>query len=178
LFAIDDFASLMQTPQMQTSQTLSADEYWMKYALGAAEKAGAQGEVPVGAVIVRPTAEKFETWEIVGESGNLKEAETNPLGHAELLVISRASLNLKKWRLSDCALYVTLEPCVMCAGAIVHARLKEVIFGALDPKAGAVSSLYQILSDARLNHQPQVRSGIYAEESSILLKDFFKSRRS
>lgn len=143
----------------------------MKAALSQAQIASERGEVPIGALIVR-------NGEIVAASGNTKEADTCATGHAEIRVIQEACKKLGAWRLSDCSLYVTLEPCLMCAGAIIQARLKEVVIAALDPKAGAVSSLYQTLNDPRLNHSPEVFSGLMAEESSALLKDFFKKRRA
>ena len=100
-----------------------------------------------------------------------------PLGHAELLAVHRASQKQKSWRLNDTTLYVTLEPCAMCAGALVQARISRLVFGALDPKAGAISSLYQLAQDSRLNHQIQVEGGLFAEESKALLQDFFRRRR-
>ncbi|OFZ15587.1 MAG: tRNA-specific adenosine deaminase [Bdellovibrionales bacterium RBG_16_40_8] len=145
-------------------------ENFMARALALAEKAAAAGDVPVGAVIAR-------NGEIVAEAFNEKEALNIPSCHAEILVLERAALKLNRWRLIDCDLYVTLEPCVMCAGAIVQARLRSVTYGARDPKAGAVESIYQILSDGRLNHRPQVVSGILEKECSEILKDFFAKRR-
>lgn len=146
------------------------DEHWMRYALNLAEKAGERGEIPIGAVIV-------QNGQIIAESGNQKESTQDPLGHAEILVIRQASDRLKRWRLSDCTLYVTLEPCTMCAGAIIHARLERIVYGATDPKAGAVESLFKILSDGRLNHTPQVQKGVLERECSRLLKDFFQRLR-
>lgn len=153
------------------------DAKWMRYALELAKDAARAGEVPVGAVIVRMVGDNPELWPIAGQSGNLKEIQTDPLGHAELIAIRAATEWLGAWRLTDCRLYVTLEPCVMCAGAIVHARLAEVVYGASDPKAGAVESLYKILNDERLNHRPKVRRGVMAEECSKILSEFFLARR-
>jgi tRNA(adenine34) deaminase len=108
---------------------------------------------------------------------NLRESRHDPLAHAESMALRQASQNLGRWRLSGCTLYVTLEPCVMCAGAIVLSRIDRVVFGATDPKAGAVQSLYTILSDTRLNHRPEVTGGVLAAECSAVLKEFFAARR-
>lgn len=150
---------------------LPEHEKWMRRALELSEIAAKSGEIPVGAVIVCDGQE-------VAAAANLKEANQDPLGHAEVLAIRKAAEKLGRWRLSGCSLYVTLEPCTMCSGAIVHARLDHVIFGASDPKAGAVHSLYQILSDERLNHRPEVISGVLENEASDQLKRFFRERRS
>jgi tRNA(adenine34) deaminase len=146
------------------------DEIWMRLALGQAEEAGNCGEIPVGAVMV------FEG-KVIAQAGNNKERNQDPLGHAELLAIRSAAQVLGRWRLTGCTLYVTLEPCAMCAGAIVHSRIDRVVYGTPDPKAGAVQSLYEILSDPRLNHSPEVASGPLKDEASSLLKAFFRSRR-
>jgi tRNA(adenine34) deaminase len=152
--------------------TTSTDhERWMKRALELAQAAGSRGETPIGAVVVCDG-------EIVGEAGNHKEKPGDPLGHAEVLAIRQAAEKLGRWRLSGCTLYVTLEPCTMCAGAVVHARLDRVVYGARDPKAGAVHSLYQILADPRLNHSPEVIEGVLADEAGAVLKDFFRALRS
>jgi tRNA(adenine34) deaminase len=145
-------------------------EFWMRKALKLAAKAASRGEVPVGAVLVR----KGQQLTI---ASNRREEWHTPLGHAELIVLQRASQNLKAWRLLGCTLYVTLEPCTMCAGALVQARVERVVFGALDPKGGGMHSLYQIGRDPRLNHQIEVISGVLEAECSQLLKDFFKNRR-
>lgn len=146
------------------------DEKWMRRALALADEAGQKGEIPIGAVVVCDG-------EIVGEAANLKETNQDPVGHAELLVIRAAAEKLGRWRLSGCTLYVTLEPCTMCAGAIIHARLDRVVFAATDPKAGAVHSLYKILEDPRLNHVPEVTSGVLEAEASRQLKEFFRQLR-
>lgn len=143
----------------------------MQVALDLAKKAAEKGEVPVGAVVV------FEGKVIAG-SGNAKEAAADPLGHAEIGVLREAAKSLGRWRLTGCTLYVTLEPCVMCAGALVHARVDRVVYGAPDPKAGAVESLYTILSDPRLNHRPQVTNGVLGAECGRLLSEFFAKRRT
>lgn len=149
---------------------MNEDEKWMRRALELAGEAAKAGEIPVGAVIT------FED-RIVAESGNLKESTLDPLGHAELIAIRKASQALGRWRLTGCTLYVTLEPCAMCSGAIVHSRLDRVVYGATDPKAGAVRSLYQLLSDPRLNHSPEVSAGILEQEASEMLKSFFRQIR-
>jgi tRNA(adenine34) deaminase len=146
------------------------DLEFMTLALELAREAAARGEVPVGAILV-------ENERVIASSGNSKETEFDPLGHAEIRVIQAAAKSLGRWRLSGCTLYVTLEPCTMCAGALVHARVDRVVYGASDPKAGAVESLYQILSDTRLNHRPMIERGILADECSNILSDFFAARR-
>ena len=150
---------------------LVEDEKWMRRALELAALAGAAGEIPIGAVIVHEG-------QVIAESGNLKESNGDPLGHAEILAIRSAASALGRWRLSGCTLYVTLEPCTMCAGAMIHARLDRVVYATPDPKAGAVVSLYRILEDPRLNHAPLVSSGVLAEEASTQLKNFFRGLRA
>lgn len=147
-----------------------SDFNFMGEALSMANLAAEMGEVPVGAVITLDG-------QIVAKSQNLKESTNCPTHHAEILAIEAAAKTLGRWRLSDCELFVTLEPCIMCAGAIVQARLKRVIYGAIDPKGGAVESLYQVLSDARLNHRPMITKELRADESALLLKTFFQDRR-
>ena len=142
----------------------------MLTALALARKAAQKDEVPVGAVIVWRGA-------VIAKAYNLRETKKNPLVHAEILAIAEAARKLKRWRLSGCTLYVTLDPCPMCAGAIVNARIDTVIFGAYDPKGGAFGSLYN-LAEGRLNHSPSVTGGIMAEESSNLLKQYFKGKRA
>ena len=142
----------------------------MRVALDEADKGAADGEVPVGAVVVCDS-------EIIGRGHNRREKQHSPLAHAELLAIEQASRHLGHWRLSRCQLYVTLEPCVMCVGAIVQARMGRLVFGCLDPKGGAVESLYQLCNDSRLNHRLPVTGGILAEDCSTILGDFFKRLR-
>ena len=142
----------------------------MLRAISLARRAEALGEVPIGALIVGPG-------EILAESFNLRESTCDPLGHAELLAIKQASEKRGAWRLEGTTLYVTLEPCVMCAGAIVQSRISRVVFGAADPKGGAVSSLYQILSDPRLNHRPEITAGVEAEACGEMLTNFFRRLR-
>ena len=149
----------------------TADIDFMKQALALAKEAASIGEVPVGAVVV------FQD-QVIGEGFNRREIDQDPLAHAELLAIKQASHHLGQWRLLDCTLYVTLEPCAMCAGALVNARVKRVVFGASDPKAGACGSILQVAHEARLNHRLEITPGILAEESGRLLSDFFKARRA
>ena len=145
-------------------------EKYMRIALDEAGKAMGLGEVPVGACIVREC-------KVIAKAGNRRETDNDPTAHAELLVIQEASKALGKWRLSDCTLYVSLEPCTMCAGAIVQARLGSLVFGAFDDKAGACGSIYDIPRDFRLNHFVEVIPGILEQESTALLKEFFKEKR-
>jgi tRNA(adenine34) deaminase len=142
----------------------------MQKALELARRAEEQGEVPVGALVVRDN-------QVISEAYNLREKNKKSTAHAELLAIEAACEKLGAWRLQNCCLYVTLEPCLMCAGAIVQSRLPQVVFGARDPKGGAVVSLYESLTDSRLNHRVQVRSGLLEEECSVILSRFFKARR-
>ena len=146
------------------------DLIFMKEALKLAKQAEKQGEVPVGAVIVQNN-------KLIAQAFNQKENLQTAFAHAEILAIKEASLTLKNWRLNDCTIYVTLEPCPMCAGALVAARLKRLVYACKDPKAGAVHSLYQITEDPRLNHQMEIQAGILEDESSSLLKQFFRKKR-
>lgn len=145
-------------------------EAWMDAALCEARDAARLGEVPVGAVIVHEGA-------IVARAHNLRESARDPLAHAEILVIRQAAAALGRWRLFGCTLVVTLEPCPMCAGAVVNARLERLVFGASDPRAGAAGSLLDIVQDTRLNHRAEVVSGIRADACGALLKAFFAARR-
>lgn len=142
----------------------------MRMALQLAKRAGERDEVPVGAILVR-------NGKIVAQAYNLRETLHSPLGHAELITLQRASKKLGAWRLLDTTLYVTLEPCIMCAGALVQARVSRVVYGAVDPKGGAVESLYKIFHDERLNHKIEITGGVLAEECSQVLKEFFKRKR-
>jgi len=142
----------------------------MAHALALAREAERLGEVPVGAVVVRDVA-------IVGEGFNRTVTDSDPSAHAEVVAIRAAARRQGDWRLTDCTLYVSLEPCAMCAGAIVLARIPRVVFGATDPKAGMAGSLGDLLRDDRLNHRCQVASGVRADESSAMLKAFFRARR-
>ena len=142
----------------------------MQLALAEARAAAAKGEVPVGAIVVC-------AGEVVGRGHNQRETQQSPLAHAEILAIQEASNRLGTWRLCECDFYVTLEPCVMCAGAMLQARIRRLVFGCLDPKAGAVESLFGLCDDARLNHRLPVAGGLLARESADLLERFFKGLR-
>lgn len=147
-----------------------SDVAFMRAALEEAEKALEKGEVPIGAVVV-------SNGEIVARAHNLKEELKDPTAHAEILAIQEATRNLKKWRLNDCTLYVTLEPCPMCAGALVQSRVKRVVYGVHDLKAGAAGSVINILDEPRFNHQVNVSSGILEEECRDIMQRFFRSLR-
>ncbi|GIP24626.1 tRNA adenosine(34) deaminase TadA [Paenibacillus sp. J22TS3] len=146
------------------------DEYWMGEAIKEAKKAEAIGEVPIGAVIVRDD-------EIVGKGYNLRETTNDPTAHAEIIAIREASSRLGSWRLLNCRLYVTLEPCPMCAGAIVQSRVPHVLYGTADPKAGCAGTLMNLLQESRFNHQTEMTTGILQPECASLLTDFFRRLR-
>jgi len=146
------------------------DIYYMHKAMQLAEKSSENGEVPVGALVVLADGREFA-------AHNAPISLHDPSAHAEMRAIRAACAAAGNYRLADATLYITLEPCTMCAGAIVHARIGRVVYGAADPKTGAVESLYQILSDERLNHQPEITRGVLAEECGLLLKTFFRNRR-
>ncbi len=145
-------------------------ETFMRYALNEAETAFDEEEVPVGAVIIRDE-------HVIASSHNQRETLRDPTAHAEMIAITQAAESVGAWRLEGCVLYVTLEPCPMCAGAIIQARIPLVVYGASDPKAGAVHSLYQLLSDTRLNHQVQAVSGVMAGPCGEILTRFFQAQR-
>ena len=146
-------------------------EHFMRRALVEAQTAAAEDEVPVGAVIVHQGR-------IIASAHNQRERLNDPTGHAEMIAITQAAASLASWRLDDCTLYVTLEPCPMCAGAILQARIPNVVYGAKDPKAGAVDSLYTLLNDERLNHRcTMVLSGVLAESCADILSEFFLQKR-
>ncbi len=145
-------------------------DYYMGEALAEARKALEQGEVPIGAVIVRED-------KIIARGHNLKERLKDATAHAEILAIRAAGVVLGSWRLLDCTLYVTIEPCPMCAGAMLQARLSRLVFGARDEKGGAVGSLYNLAQDKRFNHYLEVLEGVRAEESAALMREFFQARR-
>jgi tRNA(adenine34) deaminase len=147
------------------------DALMMQRALNLARRAGARGEVPVGAILAR--GEK-----VVASAGNRRERSHDATSHAELLTLRAAGMRLRGWRLTGLTLYVTLEPCVMCAGAAILARISRLVFGAWDPKAGAAGSLFDIPRDARLNHRMEVSSGVLADECAEVLRAFFKERRA
>jgi len=148
-------------------------EIWMHQAIACAKQALAADEVPIGCVIVH-----LPSGDIVGRGFNQRETAHDPTAHAEILAMRQAGKMLNHWRLVDCALIVTLEPCPMCAGAIVNARIPKLIYGCDDPKAGAVRTLYQLCEDPRLNHRVEVTAGVLADECAQLLRDFFARQRS
>ena len=150
--------------------TIPTHEDWIKKALRLAEKAFSKGEVPVGAVVVKDN-------KIIGQGYNQKEGLNDSTAHAEIIAITAASNTINDWRLNDCSIYVTKEPCPMCAGAIINSRLKSLFFGAYDDKKGCCGSLYQLCGDKRLESVTSVKGGILEDQCSILIKDFFNSKR-
>ena len=160
----------MISEQETASNDPARDENFMWRAIEAAREAESHGDVPIGAVIVQGDR-------VLSVAGNRREVDRDPTAHAELIAIREASSVLGGWRLPQTTLYVTLEPCAMCAGAIVLARIPRVVFGAGDPKAGAAGSIMNILDEQALNHRPEVESGLLAEECGDLLRSFFASRR-
>ena len=150
--------------------TANAHEAWMREAILEAEAAAAEGEVPVGAVAV-------VDGRLAARAHNVRERTHNPLGHAELLLLEKLAGEEKSWRLEDAAIYVTCEPCLMCAGAMLQARIPRVVYGCRDPKAGAMGSLYDVTNDPRLNHRIEVVSGVLGDECGKLLSDFFRRLR-
>lgn len=146
------------------------DERWMRHALKLAGRAQELGEVPVGALLVKDE-------DLVAEGWNRPIASHDPSAHAEMVAMREAAALLRNYRLGGLTLYVTLEPCVMCAGAIIHARLARVVFGAKDPKAGAVNSVYDVIANPRLNHRPEWTGGVLEPECGAILQEFFRSRR-
>jgi tRNA(adenine34) deaminase len=148
---------------------LTEDEKWMQYALAEAQEAFQEGEVPVGAVVV---------WDgrIIGRGHNRTESLQDPTAHAEILAIGAAATSLKSWRLQDASIYVTVEPCSMCAGALILARVRRLVFGARDPKAGACGSVFNIVRDSRLNHTVDITGGL-AEQAAELVRSFFRQLR-
>ena len=149
---------------------MNQDEKYMKEAIKQAKKAYAIGEVPIGCVIV------YEG-KIIGRGYNRRTIDKNPLAHAELIAIKKASKKMGDWRLEDCTLYVTLEPCQMCSGAIVQARVKKVVVGCMNPKAGCAGSILNLLQVEQFNHQVELETGVLEEECSEMMKNFFKELR-
>ena len=147
---------------------------YMRQALGLAGKAAQRGEVPVGALVVQ-VSEKGDR--VLARAHNTTESRFDPTGHAEIAALRRAARKLGRWRLNDCALVVTLEPCAMCAGAALWARVGRIIYGAADPKAGACGSVLQVAGNRRLNHHPAIEGGVLAAECAEILRDFFRRRR-
>lgn len=148
----------------------SSDELWMEEALRCAQRALEAGEVPVGAVVV-------SKGQIVGRGWNRNITDSDPAAHAEIIALREAGATIGNHRLGDCELFATIEPCAMCAGAMVHARIKRLVYGSDDPKAGAVHSVMQVLNHSQLNHQIEVRGGVLSGRSAEVLQTFFKSRR-
>jgi len=153
-----------------SSHFFPKDEYFMRLALREAALALDHDDVPIGAIVV-------QEGEVIGAGHNERELRADPTAHAELIALREAARTLSSWRILEAVMYVTLEPCAMCAGAIVLARLPRVVFGATDPKAGAAGSVFNVLAEPRLNHRPRVERGLLAEESSDLLRSFFAPRR-
>jgi tRNA(adenine34) deaminase len=153
------------------ASSLAIDEQYIRNALDLAREAVKRNEVPIGAVVVRDGS-------ILAATTNRTVRDQDPTAHAEVLAIREASSKLDSWRLDDCTLYVTLEPCAMCAGAIVLSRMKRVVFGAWDEKAGMAGSAGDLLRHPRLNHRPEVRAGVLAEECARLLEEFFRGQRA
>ncbi|WP_370420422.1 tRNA adenosine(34) deaminase TadA [Pantoea vagans] len=146
------------------------DEYWMRHALSLARRAWEQGEVPVGAVLVQNDR-------VIGEGWNRPIGQHDPTAHAEIMALRQGGKVLENYRLLDTTLYVTLEPCVMCAGAMVHSRISRLVYGAHDIKSGAAGSLLDVLGHSGMNHQVELHSGVLAEECAAMLSDFFRMRR-
>jgi tRNA(adenine34) deaminase len=155
---------------MESFSDIYSDEYWMARALEMAEKAKYLGEIPVGAVITLDNR-------LIAEAHNEKEQNSDATAHAEVLVIQRASKELGRWRLKDCTMYVTLEPCLMCLGAVISARLDRLVYGALDKKAGAVESTYKLSETTHFNHYPKLTSGVLSDKSGLVIKQFFQELR-
>jgi len=153
-----------------TAHFFPRDEYFMRLALREATRALEHDDVPIGALVVRDG-------EVIGSGHNEREVRADPTAHAEMIALREAARAIGSWRVLDAVLYVTLEPCAMCAGAIVLARVPRVVFAATDPKAGAAGSVFDILGEPRLNHRPQVAGGLLAEEAADLLRSFFAPRR-
>lgn len=149
---------------------LTEDEKYMKEAIRQAKKAWKLEEVPIGCVIVHEGR-------IIGRGYNRRTTDGNPLAHAELIAIKKASKRLGDWRLEDCILYVTLEPCQMCSGAIIQARMKRVVVGCMNPKAGCAGSIFNLLQVPKFNHQAELTTGVLEEECSLMMKEFFKELR-
>ena len=156
---------------MRTAPETAADELYMREALRLADEAAARGDVPVGALVVLDGA-------IIGTGFNTREGEADPSGHAEIVALREACRATGRWRVDGATLYVTLEPCPMCAGALVNARVRRLVYGAEDPKAGAVRTLFQICDDPRLNHRLEITQGVLAGPCAAVLTDFFAAIRA
>ena len=158
------------------------DEAYMRMAIDEARRAGEAGEVPIGAVVVfepidRGTRRALAEPQVIARAGNRRERDRDPAGHAEFAAMLQAARELDAWRLTDCTVYVTLEPCIMCAGLMHQARIRRCVYGAPDQKAGALGTLYQINADERLNHTFEVTPGVLQDECVALLQEFFAARR-
>jgi len=153
-----------------SEEQFSLDTFWMQHALELAKRAESEGEVPVGAIVVYDE-------QVIGEGWNRPITDNDPTAHAEIMALRSAAKKINNYRLLDTTLYVTLEPCIMCSGAIIHSRVKRVVYGALDPKAGAAESAFTILGTDCLNHQVNVENGILATECGQILTDFFRKKR-
>ncbi|HKN71712.1 MAG TPA: tRNA adenosine(34) deaminase TadA [Terriglobales bacterium] len=153
-----------------SSDEVASDELWMEEALRCAQRALEAGEVPVGAVVVC-------AGRVVGRGWNRNLADCDPTAHAEIVALREAGRNLGNYRLGECELFATIEPCAMCAGAAVHARVRRLVYGAEDPKAGAVHSILQVVNHPSLNHQMEIRGGVLAGRSAELVQEFFRKRR-
>jgi tRNA(adenine34) deaminase len=160
----------MIKPISDSTRKSSADEQFIRIALDQAKIAEENGDVPIGAVIVHKN-------QIIAKAYNQREQLQDPTAHAEIIALTQAAAALENWHLNGCTIYVTLEPCPMCAGALVLSRMDKLVYGCDDPKTGAVKSLYNIVTDGRLNHRLEVVSGVLADECAKQLQDFFKSRR-
>ena len=143
---------------------------FMKEAVKEAKKAELIDEVPIGCVVVKDG-------KVISRGHNIRETKQNPIGHAEIVAITKASRKLKSWRLDGCDIYITLEPCIMCSGAIIQSRIRHIYFGAFDPKGGALGSSIDVLKAENINHHPEVTSGVLQEECSSLLTNYFKNKR-
>ena len=152
---------------------MAEPELWMSEAIALARQAQSIGEVPIGCVIVHDPTDR-----VVGRGYNRRQTDHDPTAHAEILALREAGQTLGHWRLLDCTMYVTLEPCPMCAGAIVNARVPRLVYGCDDPKAGAVRTLYELCEDGRLNHRVTVTTGVLAPQCAQLLQEFFRTQRA
>lgn len=169
-FGADSEKNSEKTIVKSEQNSAARDERYMQLALLEAAAAAAEGEVPIGAVVVCDG-------EVIASAHNRREVDNSPSAHAEFLAMEEASRVLKRWRLTGCTVYVTLEPCLMCAGLMVNSRIDRCVFGACDPKGGALGTLYDVSCDSRLNHEFQVASGVLADEAAAQLKAFFRERR-
>ena len=163
-------AALRRSCHVRWFLNMNLDEKFMMEAIKEAKKASEIDEVPVGAVIVKDG-------KIISRAHNLRERNQDPMGHAEMLAIKKASKKLKSWRLDNCSIYVTVEPCSMCAGTILQTRIKRVVYGAKDPKGGAIESSLNLFSAKNINHHPEIISGLFSEECSYLMSNYFKRKR-